>query len=313
MIFMNLAFSGSGQYATDGQMKPMEVIPSTDTIDAVVINGGIFDEAEIYGSHKEYDDTAEYAEVMERISEWTNTTLYHALFDDSMDAGTVMYNIDACEAIRTKRRVKGTMDWTVISEVAINEDGTVDNRYDFTASGDTEYEYAIAPIVGNTEGNLMLTEVKSEFKNVFIVGSDEVFGTGLETELTTKLNRPSSVVNTLNAVYPFVIHNSRNKYRSGKFEGLFLDFDKDKCEFKATKTWVPRFAVEDFLADGLPKLIKHPDGRTFLVSISSSSIDESIEDHKEKVLVEFEWVEIGDYTDSDALYDSGLLGVDFRG
>lgn len=303
MFFMNNCFAKAKYSLGDTPV-------ATSGISDIRIRNGVYDAFAC--SSGEVIDSSKLSEDWGRL-------YFKCLFNGNLDAGNIDFDVGDIQYLKIKRRrVRDTtwIDlWTILpsqTEYVDYENGLWNyTRMDYTVASNVEYEYGLTAVSGNSEGNSYSNSVLAEFTGLFLVGRDGsddiVNGTDLDVKITTKQNRPTNVVNTLNTRYPFVIHNSQNRYKSGTLSALYLSKGQGEAEFSTENTWTRRADIEDFLSDGLPKIIKYEDGRIYLVAVSSSEISETEDGHREKVLVSFDWAEIGDANDGDDLYNAGLL------
>lgn len=303
MFFVNNCFAKAKYSLGD---TPMD----TTGISDIRIHNGVYDAFAC--SSGEVVDSSKLSEDWGRL-------YFKCLFNGNLDAGNIDFDVGDIQYLKIKRRRVRDTTWIDLWTILPNQTEYVDyenglwnyTRMDYTVASNVEYEYGLTAVSGNSEGNSYSNSVLAEFRGLFLVGregsDDIVNGTDLDVKITTKQNRPTNVVNTLNTRYPFVIHNSQNRYKSGTLSALYLSKGQGEEEFSTENTWARRADIEDFLSDGLPKIIKYEDGRIYLVAVSSSEITETEDGHREKVSVSFDWAEIGDANDGDDLYNAGLL------
>ena len=94
------------------------------------------------------------------------------------------------------------------------------------------------------------------------------------------------------------------------YSGLWTDLI-NCCELDFESNIDYMYAFKDFLMDGKAKILKHPDGRIWLIGVNKESgIKDSQEDGvEEKRIISFSATEIGDYNSEKDLYDNGLSDV----
>lgn len=296
MIFLSRSFC-SGRNTID----------ATNTyvinVDFVSLQNGIFDEINITS------DTSDY-NVDDISSEWDFDTIFHALFQGSLFAGNVNYLAGQVSAIRVKRRKKGTYNWTSLFDVPIADaDDFEFDRYDFTARGNTEYEYGLFPITDNIEGNPNTNSIKSEFNGVFVMEKDKSFNTELNTSVSTQKQKPTSVVYTYGNKYPYVVSNGLNNSYAGTISGFFAQFKGEECTFDFEQSFIHCADFEEFLKNGRPKLIKLGDGRMWIASI----VDDVSTSGTEVITTTFNFVEISNCDSGSALYYNGMIDVNIEG
>ena len=164
-------------------------------------------------------------------------------------------------------------------------------------------------MINDVDGDGKIATVLSEFDGIFIVEKEQGFNTILEVDIQAQKNRPSALVNTIERKYPFVVSNGKNNYYSGSTSGVFIEFDYDACQFKVKEGWQYREQFMEFLQNGNPKILKHDDGRMWLVTIVDNP-SESASEHPDKVITSFNWAETGDCNSGSDLYNNNFIDVD---
>ena len=107
---------------------------------------------------------------------WDYDTILNADFDGNLNAGNIDFLISQITSIKIKRRVKGTFDWIVLTQIPINS--IEDLTFVFTDrlnANETEYEYAFVPMLNEIEGNYITNSILSKFNGVFIGDSDSIY------------------------------------------------------------------------------------------------------------------------------------------
>lgn len=299
MFVSGLTFCGA-KYTLDS--TPTNV----SNINLVTIKNGIYDDLYISkNTNREYAPTIP--------TQWDFNTMLYASFENSLNAGNVDYVISEITLIRVKRRVKNTFTWITLFEVPISGESDIHfERFDFYAQSGVEYEYALIPVINGIEGNINVNSVLSEFEGIYIIEKEQAFKTILDVSVQSQKNRPNAVVNTIDRKYPYVISNGKNNYYSGTATGVFIELDYDTCQWKVDEGWKYREGLMEFLQNGQPKILKHEDGRMWLVMIVDNP-SESASEHPDKAVTTFNWVETGDCKSSHDLYDNGLIDVDIEG
>lgn len=275
-------------------------------ISSVTLLNAIFDELLIT-----QDTNTEYSNIIEQT--WDFDTILHAMFDGNLHAGNVDFTLDQVSKIRIKRRKIDSYDWITLFEIPIEKIEDFDfERIDRYARSNQEYEYALVPVIGDNEGNLNINTIKSEFEGIYLVEKTLGYGSAIETTISTQKNRPTSVINTLGRRTPYVISNGMNNYYSGQVSTVFVDQNLDTCEYDTVNGWKYREAIMDFLCDGKPKILKHEDGRMWMINITGSP-SESESPHPLYPTTTFDWVEIGDVNSSNMLYENNFIDVNVEG
>lgn len=247
------------------------------------------------------------------LKEFDFDTILHADFNNNTNAGNVDWNLNTVSHIIIKRRDKTKFKWMTIAVKEINklEDFFIAMNDCMGASG-VEYEYAIVPVLHGNEGIYYTTAVESFFDSMFLVEKDTIIGTPITDGFCDTTRRvPSSVNETINNRFPTYIRNTRANYDKGSCKGNFMEFKEEECDFDTDdKTRVPyQLRTMDFIADGLPKILKLPDGRIWLIEVINDPTDTADQQYNIRY-ISFEWAQIGNHESEKDLYYSGLSDVD---
>ncbi len=214
-----------------------------------------------------------------------------------------------------KRRLADKFQWNTLAvkEISSIEDFAIYYN-DYTNASGTTYEYAIVPSLYGLEGIYSSYTADSDFEDLFLIEDGLVYSTDItDCFCDTTRNIPSSTVELLNSRYPVFVRNTVANYDSGTCRGSFVPFEEDECtrdlskdgDYKRT---VYQKNVMDMLTDGLPKILKLPDGRIWLIRTTPSPSDTAEESYNNRYL-SFSWVEIGDINSEEDLYYLGLSDV----
>jgi len=279
---------------------------SLNNVNRVIIKEGIYDDLYI-SKNINTNMSVPYQE-----KQWDFDTILNAHFNGDLEAGNIDLVIEQLSAMKIKRKEKGANNWLTLHEVSIsNEDDINFSFIDRYVKSKTEYEYAIIPIINNTEGNYNINSIKPFFNGIFILDKENNYSTKLNIDISVQKNKPSTVINTLGRRYPFVIQNGENNYYSGSVTAEFYK-DKnnlnDNCDFDIENSFNYRGQFMDFLHNGKPKLLKSYDGRIWMVGVIDSS-PEKKDNHNYKISTSFNFVEIGDHNSQNDLYYNNFLDI----
>ncbi len=295
MIFCGSTFCGM-EHTLDATANEVNAIGS------VKIQSGQFDELAVQKKSESYTE--------EISQEWDYDTALHAQFENSLNAGNVTYTTSQISAILLKRRKYGEFAWQTLDRVDISsQEDALFTYYDRFNQSNCEYEYALVPVIGNTEGNINVNRILSHFDGLFIMERSDGFNTLLETEIVTQKNRPSSAITTIDRRYPYYESNGSSNYYSGQASGLFAKLDAKTRDWSIEDGWQYREALMEFLCNGRPKILKYEDGRMWLINIVGEP-SEDASSHPDKVITSFDWVEIGDAQSGVDLYINNFIDYD---
>lgn len=271
-------------------------------INNIRIENGIYD-------HMNITKDVDFDYTTELPGKWNLQTQFDADFNGTITAGNVDYILAQISSIKVKRRVKGTFDWMTLFTVPINKVSDVDFvRYDYIAKNNETYEYAIVPVIGNTEGEYSINSIKSEFYGIFITDnkSSYKFLEGASYSGNERSNQ-TGIFEPYGTKYPVVIKNGALSYDKGTLTGTVITFDANQ-ELDREGTIERLKAIENFLTEPTGKILKDFNGNIWLVSITDNiPVTYYSEVGMGFAQVSFNWNEIGNATDSGDLYYNNLI------
>lgn len=271
-------------------------------INNIRIENGIYD-------HMNITKDVDFDYTTELPGKWNLQTQFDADFNGTITAGNVDYILAQISSIKVKRRVKGTFDWITLFTIPISKVSDVDFvRYDYIAKNNETYEYAIVPVIGNTEGEYSINSVKSEFYGIFITDnkSSYKFLEGASYSGNERSNQ-TGIFEPYGSKYPVVIKNGALSYDKGTLTGTVITFDANQ-ELDREGTIERLKAIENFLTEPTGKILKDFNGNIWLVSITDNiPVTYYSEVGMGFAQVSFNWNEIGSATDSGDLYYNNLI------
>ena len=290
-MFVGLGCCGSG-----------DSIFSTSTflndITYVSISNGIYNE--LFGSDNSDID------MNDSSKKWDYDTRFYAKFQGNLMSGNVNYTADTVSSVRIKRRKSNEHTWLTLFEIPIktNDDFQFE-VFDKYAQGSQDYYYALVPVIENVEGNINKNFVTSEFNDYFILDKDVSYSIIFNTNLNIEINKNVSVINTLGRKYPFVISNGMSKYKTGSLEFSLAQIID--CEIDIKNGYNYRTQFEEWITNGIPKILKDWTGKIYMIDITSSiPIDYSF---YELPSYQIQFTEIGNPLDAQDLYNNNFIDV----
>ena len=151
---------------------------------------------------------------------------------------------------------------------------------------------------------------------MFLIENGIVWGTDITDGFCdTTRNIPSSNVELLNSKYPVFVRNTIANYDTGTCKASFMPFvtDENDCELAYGSEYdYKRIQYQrkfmDFICDGVPKILKMPDGRMWIVQITPNPTDTANVKYNNRE-ISWSWVEIGDVNSEEDLYYLGLSDI----
>lgn len=280
-----------------------------ENIDYVELSNGLYDDLYI-------TKATDFEITSVCPKEWDFDTVLYAPLNNNTNAGNVDWSLETVSHIILKSRRVGTFQWNTIKTKEVNTlDDFIINYPDYLiASGETK-EYAIVPVLYGSEGNYAVTSITPQFHEMFLIEGDVVWGTKITDGFCdTTRNIPSSTVELLNSKYPIFVRNTIANYDTGNCTGSFVPFTEDsECElaydseYDYARTEYQREFM-DFICDGIPKVLKLPDGRMWIVQVTPNPTDSADQIYNNRQ-ISFQWVEVGDVNSEEDLYYLGLSDV----
>lgn len=245
---------------------------------------------------------------------WDFDTILYAKFNGNTVAGNVSWSIATVTNLLLKSRKTNEFKWKtlLVKDVKSVEDFAIDYN-DYFANG--KMEYAVVPVFYGTEGDYSTITVDAVYNKLFLIEDDKVYSTEITDGFCdTERNITTNTVNLLNNKYPMFVRNSIANYDSGTCVGNFVPVDdEDKCtllldtEHDRDRTTYQK-EIMDFLTDGVPKILKNPDGRMWIIRVLGNPTDSANETYNNRN-ISFNWVEVGDANSEEDMYYLGLSDV----
>lgn len=270
------------------------------------ISNGVFDHINITR-----DTTHSYSPVK---PPWTYYTILESTFNNTINGGNTNILLSQLEAVKIKRRLKGSFNWITLKEIPINtiEDLNISYQDSYVASYST-YEWALVPILnGAIEAEYIINEMPTFFDGVFISNQDTIFKlyNGVVYGQTTR-NKNIGIIQTIGNRYPVFINNSAVDYEQGQITGTLYGYN-----FETNRT-ISRSDVvrqtEDLLnivTSGNAFIIKDWNGNIKLVRMNPSpSVSYNSAYGNGITSVSFDWTEQGEYNSQNDLYRNRLIDV----
>ena len=242
---------------------------------------------------------------------WDTDTVFCADYEKSINAGNIDFSLSTISQLAVRRRKYGTFNWTTVC--VRNIDSKEDLQFagiDLFNAGNTDYEYALVPILNGAEGNYYIVSVHSDFEGIYIFDKNRMFGTTLDIKCSTSRKNSLICQTSLRNRYPRAIYNSSVNYDSGSVEAFFCRYDTARHAFHPDDSCSYRHELMDFLTDGRPKILKASDGRMWLINVDGGSVSDNEGDHWQHRMTSFNWFESGDCLNERDLYDADLIDID---
>jgi hypothetical protein len=272
-------------------------------IDYVQLQNGIYDHFTVTSNIDEEFST-------EIPDGWESGYIMNCDFDYNIDAGSIDFDLPSTTSILIKRRKIEGFDWISLYNQPINEPSDiVFSIFDSYNEYGQDYEYALVPVSGTTEGGYIPNSIYSEFDGNFITDGVSMYKITAEIKIDNLAqNQKISTLNPLGSVYPKVSKNALANYKSGTISAFISTNNSQTIDRKANKEYREGFIK--FLTNGKAKIFKDWNGNMWLVSLSLSPTFKPIPEIGNSLgMVSFEFVEIGDCYNQRDLEQNKLIDL----
>lgn len=270
----------------------------------VKLTNGIFDHW--YATN---DVSQSYSSVIP--TEWDFLTIMNANFNGNIRAGNLAGELLTVDGFRVKRRKTDEFDWITIKYIPKEDiEGFSFIVNDNIAQNLTEYEYAIVPVSGGTEGNYISDTISTKFNGVFICDMDTIyrFYAGVSLGSQERVQKVG-VFEPYGRKYPVVVSNGLVNYTTGSIAGTVLPNDYLENRVLDKQAMIKeREQLKDYLTNKKPKIIKEWNGNMWLVMIVDNPVTNFAEGSGASIgSVSASWVEVGDANSQKDLVETGIL------
>lgn len=252
----------------------------------------------------------QFEETMDVNAAWNWDTIMYASYDKNLSAGNVDYTLNNISDLLIKRREKGTWQWVTIYHKKINsiEDLTL-TFIDWFFRNNVTLEYACVAVLNGAESNYSVKEIDSSFQGMFLCDKTNIYGTSLDVGSCDTSRVHYTIKNEpLHQKYPSSYSTAAQSYDTGTASGYFVKINPETNDFDVNNSLDYRKSLIDFLTDNKPKLLRHEDGRIWLINVDGD-VSDTMDGHYLHRMIEFSWYESGDYNSEKDLYDSDLSDV----
>lgn len=297
MVFLGTTFIG-------GSLTAAPTPTNAENLTYLTLHGGKY--SDLYGTKE-----VESEPTLDIPSKWDWNTIMRADFSTNTTvAGNVDWLAENVSVVAVKRRVQGTFDWYTVATypIEIEEDFNFSGADRFNQSNLT-YEYAIVPYdIDNNPGLYSISTVDSYFDSLFVVGEEKTYYTfNTKGNVDTTRNIPGNYNVPLNSRYPIFFHSGLMNYDSGSVEGGFYELD-EACQIVEDVGYFYKKGLMDFLTDGKPKVLKHSDGRIWMIQVIPNPTDTADINYKFRN-ISFSWIQIGEHDSNEQMYNANLNDV----
>lgn len=276
-----------------------------NTLVDVMLENGIYDHVNVTNNTEDYGVVS--------IPSWDYETILDCNFNNNTSGGNIDISVSTITAVRVKRREVGTFDWYTLYDVPIENYGqlrfVIEDR--FCPSG-KEFEYAVVPVLVNTEGNYITNTIETSFNGVYLFDEKSMFKFYSNVSYGTNTSvQPIGMLQAINSKYPIVITNGESDYNQGVFNGDILGTQFEDTRVIDKQAILKQHeALERFLKNKKPKFIKDWNGNIWLIMVISNPTVTYNNSFGMSVLnVSFGWAEQGKYNNQEDMFENGFTNV----
>ena len=245
--------------------------------------------------------------------QWDYETIMDADFNDGdLSAGNVAFTLEQITSLRIKRRAVGEFNWITLYDIpVVTEDDLKISVIDTLNKNNTEYEYALVPVLNEIEGDYITNTILSQFDGVYICDLETIFrfyagvsyGTGNRVQQV-------GILEPLGRKFPIMVSNSLLNYETGSVTGTVVTPEYYQPGAKVTRAELlkERKDLLDFLTNKKVKVIKDWNGQIYLCFVVDNPSIEYLDGSGMGLAnVAFNWMEVGDVNNQQDLYDTGMV------
>ena len=250
--------------------------------------------------------------VNSTLLSWDVNTIFWAAFQGSLLAGNILIPIDSITSMRIKVREYGETLWKTIYEYEINseEDFNFAKTYYYLKGNKTKYEFAIVPVLNNTEANYITNTVISDFDGCYLCTQAKQYHAFINLSLEVTTNKNKEFITTLGRKQPFSITNGLSHYDTLSMNTSFVPMNGCELDFENSAQY--RQEVNKFLTETPAMILKDNQGRRWIVS-AGVPITQSVDGHPNNVTYNINFTEVGDAESTMDLFNAGLSDIDLEG
>lgn len=241
-------------------------------IDTIQISNGIFDHLNLLNIISTQTNVFDY----ETPNEWTENTIMNAVFNGSIDAGSLGDFVGYVDHLEVQRQEVGSNEWITLQKIYKNyETGEIKANFvmqDTYAQNDTLYTYQIVPvdIYGNV-GYALQQDILSKFNDAYIADANHIYKITNEYTIgSMQREQASAVYVPYGSKFPFVAYNAVTNYDSGSITAVLLSPTSNSETHSCIDRKAQVKLVEEFnswLTNGRAKILKDFNGKLKLINV----------------------------------------------
>lgn len=249
-------------------------------------------------------------------STWLYSTVLHAEFENTMEAGSVAAGGFTIDKIKLQKRQWNELEWFDVGELEYNpDDKLLYELYDKVIANDFVYQYSLIPVAANVIGNRVTSvEITAEFEGVFISDKENNYHLLYDAEVGDIAHvSPSTKFEPLGSKYPIVVY-SETDYAEWAVNATFISAhtiaDQPESQVNVRMQQADKQQLMNFMKNKKPKIYRDMHGNLKLVTLLGNPSEAPRGDAPGIATLGFTLIEI-DSTDADTLRSYDLLAGEF--
>lgn len=241
-------------------------------IDTIQISNGIFDHLNLLNIISTQTNVFDY----EIPTEWTENTIMNAVFNGSVDAGSLGDFVGYVDHLEVQRQEIGSNEWITLQRIYKNYNtGEIKANFvmeDTYAKNDTLYTYQIVPvdIYGNV-GYALQQDILSKFNDAYIADANHIYKITNEYRIgSMQREQTSAVYVPYGSEFPFVAYNAVTNYDRGSITAVLLSATSNSSFHSYLDRKSQTQLIEEFntwLTNGRAKILKDFNGKLKLINV----------------------------------------------
>lgn len=265
------------------------------------LSNGVFDEYYI-------DENIEVGNSTDKPTSWAYTTVLNAMFQNSLEGGSVTANGYTIESILLQRRKLDELNWENIQVIPyVSGEKTLYEAIDRYVQNDFSYEYSIVPLSSNVTGNRTISnDVKVQFEGNYLTDKEYNYRLIYDFELgSIQHNSPSTTHEPINSEFPIVTYSNTN-YRSSTITCHILTNNSMNGKIDIKNEQIQRQRIMQFLKNKKSKILRLQSGEIMLITVVDNPSEEPNNAIHGLSKINFSFIEVGN-VDTTTLIENGLL------
>lgn len=229
----------------------------------------------------------------------------------SQNDASEFVDVSTVKRATVQRRSVGisTTNWLELRSFLVVTANDLDfTLVDLTAKSHETYDYRIVLNDGTKDYLSQLMRVEADFRGILVATASQGFICLGNPKYTNQREHSIAYVKPYNSKYPHSVKNGASNYNTGTIEGYFNPLNSS-CQLEMVYSEYA-VALADFLTDGIPKIIKTPDGYLWY-----AQIDPQVKFDNDSIpgicKASFSWTEIGEapiltYMGIDSIFDDPI-------